>query len=410
MGSMSHKILLAEDDRELGVLLRTELCLHDYEVELCEDGVAALERVLSWKPHLAILDHNMPGLDGRSVCSRLRRSGLDVRIIILTASHRIADRVAGLDAGADDYVCKPYDMDELLARVRAQLRDVPPPLVVRPAAAAAVPSGADAWPEEELPPDLASSELGAKHRGLTFRVLGDFRMMWRGTNVAGLLWNRRQPLLVLKILLANYGRIVLADVLEEALWPQLGPEKSKRSLHVTVQRLRSGLRPFGPSRIETCTGGYTLRLLPEDDLDLKQFDELVAAMSREIADPHTRASVIGRIPTLLDLYCGDLFAEEPYADWAATPRERARTAFTELLRAAASSMEARQDRVQLLRRLTELEPSDEASALDLAQCLLERGEISAAMSQLQRTRRVLREDLEVEPSPRWHQLVASARS
>jgi two-component system response regulator MprA len=117
------KILVVDDERAVRESLRRALELEGYEIELADDGIAALEAVeASGEPDAMILDVLMPGLDGLEVARRLRRGGSRLPILMLTARVEVDDRVAGLDAGADDYVTKPFALEELLARVRALLR------------------------------------------------------------------------------------------------------------------------------------------------------------------------------------------------------------------------------------------------------------------------------------------------
>jgi len=119
------KILVVDDERAVRESLRRALELEGYEIELAEDGGAALavlEREEDSLPDAVILDVLMPGVDGLEVCRRLRRSGMRVPVLMLTARDEVENRVAGLDAGADDYVTKPFALEELLARVRALLR------------------------------------------------------------------------------------------------------------------------------------------------------------------------------------------------------------------------------------------------------------------------------------------------
>ena len=119
------KILVVDDERAVRESLRRALELEGYEIELADDGVAALDALeSSGEPDAMILDVLMPGLDGLEVARRLRRGGSTLPILMLTARVEVEDRVAGLDAGADDYVTKPFALDELLARVRALLRRV----------------------------------------------------------------------------------------------------------------------------------------------------------------------------------------------------------------------------------------------------------------------------------------------
>ena len=102
--------------------LRRALTLGGYEVQLAEDGEQALELVVQGVPDAVVLDVGLPGIDGLEVCRRLRLLGNRVAILILTARDVVSDRIDGLDAGADDYLVKPFDVDELKARLRALLR------------------------------------------------------------------------------------------------------------------------------------------------------------------------------------------------------------------------------------------------------------------------------------------------
>jgi two-component system response regulator MprA len=120
------RILVVDDDTAVRESLRRALQLEQYEVELAADGVEALDliREASSEPDAVVLDVSMPRLDGLEVCRRLRRDGNPIPILMLTARDEVSDRVAGLDAGADDYVVKPFALEELLARLRALLRRV----------------------------------------------------------------------------------------------------------------------------------------------------------------------------------------------------------------------------------------------------------------------------------------------
>jgi two-component system response regulator MprA len=117
------KILVVDDERAVRESLRRALELEGYEIELAGDGNEALYRLeSSEEPDAMILDVLMPGVDGLEVCRRVRGTGSRLPVLMLTARTEVEDRVAGLDAGADDYVTKPFALEELLARVRALLR------------------------------------------------------------------------------------------------------------------------------------------------------------------------------------------------------------------------------------------------------------------------------------------------
>jgi len=117
------KILVVDDERAVRESLRRALELEGYEIELAGDGSEALYRLeSSGEPDAMILDVLMPGVDGLEVCRRIRGSGSRLPVLMLTARTEVEDRVAGLDAGADDYVTKPFGTDELVARLGAALR------------------------------------------------------------------------------------------------------------------------------------------------------------------------------------------------------------------------------------------------------------------------------------------------
>ena len=117
-----HTIVLAEDDPSVRAAVQRVLELEGYSVVAVNDGRAALDIIIAKPPHAAVLDVMMPFADGLTVCRELRHRGNRTPVLLLTARHEVGDRVVGLDAGADDYLVKPFAVDELLARVRALLR------------------------------------------------------------------------------------------------------------------------------------------------------------------------------------------------------------------------------------------------------------------------------------------------
>ncbi len=119
---MTHHILVVEDETKLAQFIELELKYEGYEVSVAYDGLAGLGAARESNPDLVILDWMLPGISGPEICRRLRSTGNQVPIILLTAKDEVSDRVSGLDAGADDYVVKPFSVEELLARVRANLR------------------------------------------------------------------------------------------------------------------------------------------------------------------------------------------------------------------------------------------------------------------------------------------------
>src|SRR2546429_2116480 len=118
------RILVVDDDRAVRDALRRALTLGGYEVQVAEGGEAGLAQVAAGQPDAMVLDVMMPDLSGIEVCRHVRRAGDRIPILMLTARDAISDRVEGLDAGADDYLVKPFDVDELKARVRALLRRI----------------------------------------------------------------------------------------------------------------------------------------------------------------------------------------------------------------------------------------------------------------------------------------------
>ena len=116
------RVLIVDDDRAVRDALRRALMLAGYDIALAEDGDQAMTQVAETVPDAVLLDVGLPGMSGLEVCRALRKAGNRVPILMLTARETIADRIAGLDAGADDYLPKPFDLGELEARVRALMR------------------------------------------------------------------------------------------------------------------------------------------------------------------------------------------------------------------------------------------------------------------------------------------------
>jgi two-component system response regulator MprA len=120
------RILVVDDDRAVREAVRRAFTLAGYEVHTAEDGEQALEQIVQAVPDAVVLDVGLPGIDGLEVCKRVRRLGNRVPILILTARDAVADRIDGLDVGADDYMVKPFDVGELKARMRALMRRANP--------------------------------------------------------------------------------------------------------------------------------------------------------------------------------------------------------------------------------------------------------------------------------------------
>ena len=122
---MAERILVIEDEERIAQFLKRGLIYEGYRVDVAYDGNTGLDMAREQPPDLVILDWMLPGMDGIEVCRRLRAAG-DVPILMLTAKEEVQDRVHGLDAGADDYLVKPFDFDELMARIRALFRRATP--------------------------------------------------------------------------------------------------------------------------------------------------------------------------------------------------------------------------------------------------------------------------------------------
>jgi len=387
------RVVVADDDVLLLKGLATCLRAAGYLVECFDNGSDALDALRAHPPHVAVLDHFMPGLTGREICRRLRGEGTAARLLLLTTARELPDRVAGLDAGADDYLVKPFEVEELLARIRVQLR--PPASSTGPRQAELA---RDLQSREPRRRDQAIRALAERPGGLHFHVLGDFRVRRDGVDVAAALFNRRKPKALLKILLATYDRIVPPDALWDALWADLGVDAARKNLHVCVQRLRLALGPFGAERVETVEGGYAVRLQPDDSLDLREFDRAARAATAAMARGDCSA-----VDALMDLYTGPLFADDPYADWAEPHRERVRATFTGVLAGAATIHRRRgeHDRAcHVLRRLVEMDACDESRAVELAECLEALGDRLSAAAVLARTREILRSQLGIGPGER----------
>jgi two-component system response regulator MprA len=219
------RILVVDDERAVRDSLRRALALEGYEVELAADGEEALESVRRAEPDAVILDVLMPGVDGLEVSRRLRRGGSRVPILMLTARDAVENRVEGLDAGADDYVTKPFALEELLARVRALLR--------RTTGAGEVMRFADL----ELDPST--------------------RQVWRGGEPIEL---TRTEFALLELLMLNPRQVLTRSVIFERVWGyDFG--YASNSLDVYIGYLRRKTEEGGqPRLIQTVRGvGYALR-------------------------------------------------------------------------------------------------------------------------------------------------------
>lgn len=230
---MAVRILVVDDDRAVRESLRRSLSFNGYSVDLAQDGVEALEAISSDRPDAVVLDVMMPRLDGLEVCRHLRSTGDDLPILVLTARDSVSERVAGLDAGADDYLPKPFALEELLARMRALLRR-------------------RATPEET-----------ADNRALTFSDLSldpVTREVTRGERSISL---TRTEFSLLEMLIANPRRVLTRSRILEEVWGFDFPT-SGNALEVYVGYLRRKTEAEGePRLIHTVRGvGYVLREPP----------------------------------------------------------------------------------------------------------------------------------------------------
>ncbi|MFI7406298.1 response regulator transcription factor [Streptomyces sp. NPDC049541] len=233
-------MLLAEDDRAIRHALERALSLEGYQVTAVADGVEALAQAHKTPPDVLLLDVMMPGIDGLQVCRVLRAEGDRTPILMLTALVETADRIAGLDAGADDYVVKPFDVEEVFARLRALLRRTSPD----PAALADVPKG--------LP---AASDRQIEAAGLRMDVQA--RRAWRGERELEL---TRTEFELLELLVRNAGIVLDHSTIYDRIWGyDFGP--GSKNLAVYVGYLRRKLdEPGAPALIHTVRGvGYVLR-------------------------------------------------------------------------------------------------------------------------------------------------------
>lgn len=229
------RILVVDDDRAVRESLRRSLAFNGYDVSLAGDGFAALAAIETEQPDALILDLMMPRLDGLETCRRLRAAGDDRPVLMLTARDSVSDRVAGLDAGADDYLPKPFALEELLARVRALLRRTRPP------------NGSDPSEGEVL-----------TFADLTLDL--DTREVTRGSREIRL---TRTEFSLLELLMRNPRRVLTRARILEEVWGYDFPT-TENSLEVYVGYLRRKTEADGEARlIHTIRGvGYALRETP----------------------------------------------------------------------------------------------------------------------------------------------------
>ncbi|MFE7075250.1 response regulator transcription factor [Streptomyces sp. NPDC057620] len=225
------RIMIADDEAAIRESLERVLQVEGYDTSTVSNGFAVLDGVGGDTPDLLLLDVMMPRLGGLETCRRLRAAGRDLPVLMLTARDQVSDRVTGLDAGADDYLPKPFATEELLARVRALLRR--------------------RTPTDEDSQILSFADL---------RLDADRFEAWRGARPLRL---TRTEFSLLQVLVSNATRVVTRDALFGAIWG-FGMSSTANNLQVYVSYLRRKMEAEGePRLIYTLRGlGYTLRETP----------------------------------------------------------------------------------------------------------------------------------------------------
>ena len=246
---MPQTVLLAEDDRAIRHALERALTLEGYEVTAVADGVEALAHAHRDRPDVLVLDVMMPGIDGLQVCRVLRAEGDRTPILMLTALVETADRIAGLDAGADDYVVKPIDVEEVFARLRALLRRTSPVT----AGGGGGGGGGVAPAEPGREPQISDRQIEAAGLRMDLQA----RRAWRGRRELEL---TRTEFELLELLARNAGIVLDHSTIYDRIWGyDFGP--GSKNLAVYVGYLRRKLdEPGAPQLIHTVRGvGYVLR-------------------------------------------------------------------------------------------------------------------------------------------------------
>ena len=226
---MRQHILVIDDDDKITSMLRRSLAFEGYEITIANNGADGLKSFMIKEPDLVILDVMMPYIDGMEVCRRIRESGSQVPILMLTAKDEVSDRVKGLDLGADDYVVKPFALEELLARVRALLRRKPGPNE----------SGEPILSYEDIILDMDAREV--LRAGIRLELTAkEFEL--------------------LNLFMQNPNRVLSRDLIMDKIW---GYDYSGESnvLEVYIAMLRQKVEEHGGKRvIQTIRGaGYILR-------------------------------------------------------------------------------------------------------------------------------------------------------
>ncbi|MGW2558493.1 response regulator transcription factor [Streptomyces sp. NPDC001514] len=231
-----ERILIVDDEPAVREALQRSLAFEGYATEVAVDGVDALAKLESYAPDLVVLDIQMPRMDGLTAARRIRSSGSTLPILMLTARDTVGDRVTGLDAGADDYLVKPFELDELFARIRALLRR---------SSYATTANGAG---REERGDVLSFADL---------RMDLATREVTRGTRRVEL---TRTEFTLLELFLAHPRQVLTREQILKAVWG-FDFEPSSNSLDVYVMYLRRKTEAAGePRLVHTVRGvGYALR-------------------------------------------------------------------------------------------------------------------------------------------------------
>jgi len=224
------RLLIVDDDRALRDALRRAMVLAGHEVETAATGQEGLSRIASGDPEVVVLDLGLPDVDGLEVCRRLRSAGNRVPVLVLTARDAVADRIGGLDAGADDYLVKPFDMGELHARLRALRRR----------------AGGEDGSDDGAVPSFAELRLAPAGHGVE---VGEAFVELTRTEYQ-----------LLELLLRNPRRVLPHDLIYDRVWGyDFGPASNALRVYVGYLRRKleqAGARPL----IQTVRGvGYVLR-------------------------------------------------------------------------------------------------------------------------------------------------------
>ena len=224
-----YRILVADDEEYTRDLLSTALRFVGYDVDVAADGIQAVDKAVSSRPDLVVLDVMMPGRDGFEVLRRLRADGITTPVIFLTARDTTEDKLSGFTKGGDDYVTKPFSLEELLARVRAVLQRS---------------AGVDA------------TAPSTRHRYLDLVLDEDEHRVWRGERLIAL---SPTEFKLLRYLLLNAGRVLPKSQILDHVW-EYAFDGDGSVVEVYMSYLRKKIDTVEPKLLHTVRGvGYTLR-------------------------------------------------------------------------------------------------------------------------------------------------------